>query len=449
MSYQLANEVPRSERLSQLTKQEKVIEEKKREIERRLEDKRRKEKRKAEAKVYQGEKSSEYETDSTEGMSNTGLNTFKNDGSFLEQFKKLQEIKAKQNSEGKKRQEAKYGSEERINKSKPSAIIMKLQGGKRVQQLDTGLQSKLLDDDDDDSVSPPEDQEVKTAVEKVAISVVVNGANAEELARESNINNPLYGFLNDQNGSVYQYYQKRVVELTEARRRAEKDEVNFLSHKDPGLVSYAVQVFGNTDLTPSQWKQLEDQQKMRVLYEMMQIKQKQLEAKMKAGKFQYEYDSDEEIDGGTWEHKKRKKEMDKTKDWADELTEKGKGKHHIGDFLPPDELERFMEKWDAIKEGRMPDLSDYKDYKIQSDNIGYQMLQKLGWNEGQGLGSDGSGIVAPVNKATPPVENAGFGQGRPEEIQAGDDEYEAYRKRMMLAYRFRPNPLNNPRRPYY
>lgn len=314
-------------------------------------------------------------------------------------------------------------------------------------------------------------------MEKVAISVVVNGANAEGLARESNINNPLYGFLNDQSGLVYQYYQKRVQELTEARKRAEKDEVNFLNHKgdkddnqlsqrkrrsrwgpqeesistnmlppsvhqDPGLVSYAVQVFGNTDLTPSQWKQLEDQQKMRVLYEMMQIKQKQLEAKMQAGKFQYEYDSDEEIDGGTWEHKKRKKEMDKTKDWADELTEKGKGKHHIGDFLPPDELERFMEKWDAIKEGRMPDLSDYKDFKIQSDNIGYQMLQKLGWNEGQGLGSDGGGIVAPVNKATPPVENAGFGQGRPEEIQAGDDEYEAYRKRMMLAYRFRPNPLH-------
>ena len=26
----------------------------------------------------------------------------------------------------------------------------------------------------------------------------------------------------------------------------------------------------------------------------------------------YEYDSDEDTEGGTWEHKKRKKEMDKT-----------------------------------------------------------------------------------------------------------------------------------------
>ena len=29
----------------------------------------------------------------------------------------------------------------------------------------------------------------------------------------------------------------------------------------------------------------------------------------------YEYDSDEDIDGGTWEHKRRKKEMSKTIGW--------------------------------------------------------------------------------------------------------------------------------------
>jgi splicing factor 4 len=31
----------------------------------------------------------------------------------------------------------------------------------------------------------------------------------------------------------------------------------------------------------------------------------------------------------------------------------------------------------------------------------------------------------------------------------GDDAFDSYRKRMMLAYKFRPNPLNNPRRSYY
>jgi hypothetical protein len=35
------------------------------------------------------------------------------------------------------------------------------------------------------------------------------------------------------------------------------------------------------------------------------------------------------------------------------------------------------------------------------------------------------------------------------EVEESDDAFDQYRKRMMLAYRFRPNPLNNPRRAYY
>lgn len=47
--------------------------------------------------------------------------------------------------------------------------------------------------------------------------------------------------------------------------------------------------------------------------------------------FRYEYDSDEEVDDqGTWEHKKRLLEMEKTKGWAEELTTHAKGKHHLG-----------------------------------------------------------------------------------------------------------------------
>lgn len=36
--------------------------------------------------------------------------------------------------------------------------------------------------------------------------------------------------------------------------------------------------------------------------------------------------------------------MQETQAKAIELTNQGEGKHHIGDFLPPDELARFMEK---------------------------------------------------------------------------------------------------------
>ena len=83
----------------------------------------------------------------------------------------------------------------------------------------------------------------------------------------------------------------------------------------------------------------------------------------------YDYDSDEDTEGGTWEHKKRTMEMEATRgtfpsdmiciifvhpyflmvavDWADKLTAMGTNKHFIGDFLPPEELEKFMETWNV------------------------------------------------------------------------------------------------------
>jgi G-patch domain len=63
-----------------------------------------------------------------------------------------------------------------------------------------------------------------------------------------------------------------------------------------------------------------------------------------------------------------------------------------------------MEKYQAQKDhhqdkSSLPDVSDYKEFKLKEDNIGYQMLQKLGWKgEGTSLGPSGSGITEPINK---------------------------------------------------
>lgn len=85
-------------------------------------------------------------------------------------------------------------------------------------------------------------------------------------------------------------------------------------------------------------------------------------------------------------------------EWAMDLTQNAKGKHHLADFLPPEELEKFLEKVQAVREGREADFSDYSKYRIQADNLGYKMLQKAGWEEGKGLGAKGEGIQQPVNK---------------------------------------------------
>nr|XP_026493114.1 SURP and G-patch domain-containing protein 1-like isoform X4 [Vanessa tameamea] len=222
-----------------------------------------------------------------------------------------------------------------------------------------------------------------------------------------------------------------------------------VNRNNQALMQYAMTNYGTTNLSVEDWKKCEDNFKLNLLYQDMLKKRQEVERLAAAGKHKYEYDSDEDTSEGTWEHRLRAKEMNATERWATELTKQAAGKHHIGDFLPPEELKKFMEKYSAVKSGKEPDLSDYKEYKLKEDNVGFKMLQKLGWNEGQGLGAEGTGIVDPINKANQPVANLGLGASTSDVVCPEDDEFDAYRKRMMLAYRFRPNPLNNPRRPYY
>lgn len=158
-------------------------------------------------------------------------------------------------------------------------------------------------------------------------------------------------------------------------------------------------------MTPERQKQFVEQKELQEIYDIMIVKRNQFQeeiAKHQLKSAKREYDSDEEEEartsGGTWEHKLRKVEMEATRDWAVKLTDMADAKHHIGDFLPPNELKKFMETYQSLKEGRIPDHSDYKDFKLNAENLGFKLLQKFGWQEGQGLGKSNQGIVEPVNK---------------------------------------------------
>jgi G-patch domain len=40
---------------------------------------------------------------------------------------------------------------------------------------------------------------------------------------------------------------------------------------------------------------------------------------------------------------------------------------------------------------------DFEKHKLDESNVGYQMLQRAGWKEGEGLGKDKEGNSAPGN----------------------------------------------------
>lgn len=58
-------------------------------------------------------------------------------------------------------------------------------------------------------------------------------------------------------------------------------------------------------------------------------------------------------------------------------------------------------------------------------------------------------MVAPIEASGIKSDNAGLGMGDGDEVNPDDDEYTKYRKRMKLGYKYRPNPLGNPRKQYY
>jgi splicing factor 4 len=186
------------------------------------------------------------------------------------------------------------------------------------------------------------------------------------------------------------------------------------------------------------------------------------------------------IEGGTWEHRKRAKEMLATANQALALTTAGgdgppkPGGRRLQDYLPKEELDRFLNNASAFASGQgggggggggggadaAGGAGAYAANKLDASNVGFQMLKQAGWQENTGLGkapagggggpSGGGGIVNPIAAGGGNQTGAGVGVAAGTEQPAtGDDAFDQFRKRNMLAYRFRPNPLNNPRRAYY
>ena len=126
--------------------------------------------------------------------------------------------------------------------------------------------------------------------------------------------------------------------------------------------------------------------------------------------------------------------MARTEVHAKHLTEINEGKTFIGDFIPPEELQKFYEQVAKAKGQKLPDgssveTSDYSENKLSENNIGFKLLKKAGWSEGSGLGSSAQGVTNPVNVST----NGGtMGLGMAKEVNqvsASDDDVEIFRKR--------------------
>ncbi|KAJ6750909.1 hypothetical protein OIU85_001446 [Salix viminalis] len=318
----------------------------------------------------------------------------------------------------------------------------------KLGQADTSEQSlRRLD------VAPPlpSDPTVKNVADKLASFVAKHGRQFENVTRQKNPGDTPFKFLFDENCADFKYYEYRLAEEEKALSQSGDSQISSSggtstsASKSTGSYQRSQQQHSNYQIPAS------------ALYDDAEEPKGSMSTSSgKAGESSAPAGTDPiammEFYMKKAAHEERRRQPKQSKDEMPPpaslqaaLSKKG---HHMGDYIPPSELEKFLSTCnDAAARKAATEAAERA--KIQADNVGHKLLSKMGWKEGEGLGSSRNGISNPIMAGDVKKDHLGVGAHNPGEVTPEDDIYEQYKKRMMLGYRHRPNPLNNPRKAYY
>ncbi|KAJ4842523.1 hypothetical protein Tsubulata_003862 [Turnera subulata] len=432
---------------------------------------------------------------------------FVNDGSFMERFKQLQQDKApEQENDNKSLPERDSNPKPVVSGSlvpKPSAgkVTMRFKSNKTPQPASGGKlafslkqKSKLVapavklgeDEEDEDAGDAgnasseasskrqklaqqdtneqtsrlsdgappsPSDPTVKKVADKLASFVAKNGRQFENVTRQKNPGDTPFKFLFDETCPDFKYYEYRLAE----------EEKALSQSRDPQISTGSTSISASKSSSSSQ-RSYQQQSNYQIpataLYEpteepMGLASSAETASAGRAGESSAAAGSDPiammEFYMKKAAQEERRRQPKQSKDEMPppaSLQGPMKKGHHMGDYIPPEELEKFLATCnDAAAQKAAKEAAERS--KIQADNVGHKLLSKMGWREGEGLGSSRSGIADPIMAGNVKTNNLGVGAHQPGEVTPDDDIYEQYKKRMMLGYRYRPNPLGNPRKAYY
>ncbi|XP_020598882.1 SURP and G-patch domain-containing protein 1-like protein isoform X2 [Phalaenopsis equestris] len=306
--------------------------------------------------------------------------------------------------------------------------------------------------DNGDAPVPPSDPTVKNAADKLATFVAKNGRYFEDVTRQKNPGDTPFKFLFDTSCSDYKYYEYQLLEEEKIQRKS-----NDSQHESSGAAASS-KASNTSQRRASVQKNSNFQTPVSALYGVDEDI-KTYAASMGKPSIHGESSgpaSSDPIAVMEYYMKKaaqeeRKRQPRYSKDEMPppaSLQASSRKGHHMGDFIPQEELDKFFASCNDATAQKIA-LENAAKSRIQSDNVGHKLLSKMGWKEGEGLGSAKAGRADPVMAGSVKLNNLGVGAENPGEVTPEDDIYEQYKKRMMLGYKYRPNPLNNPRKAYY
>ncbi|XP_032902939.1 SURP and G-patch domain-containing protein 2-like isoform X2 [Amblyraja radiata] len=328
---------------------------------------------------------------------------------------------------------------------------------------------------DGESICPPEDPQVKNVIDKLAIFVAEKGEAAERAVIQYKKEDPNYRFLQDADSNEFKYYKQKLAQLCRENisesNQAESECKTSLEGMDNIPEEFLVQVETATSCPNADKDESLSDIKTRTIAEKLakfvaecgpELEEIAIENNRDNPTFWFLY---EENCPYFKYYKEKVKEYstaaEKSESSVDPASEAGssgqsalrarkrKGLTLKVGMLPPKkvrqtatpspvrELKRIgydKPTYKPKKKLKSEDIN-YTRNKLATDNLGYQMLQKMGWKDGEGLGSDKQGIRNPVNRGVTSTDRSGLGVGGPGDPDDGDNEFATFRKRMMMAFR--------------
>ncbi|XP_072924618.1 SURP and G-patch domain-containing protein 2-like isoform X1 [Hemitrygon akajei] len=334
---------------------------------------------------------------------------------------------------------------------------------------------------DEEGVCPPDDPQVKNIIDKLAMFVANKGEAAEKAVMQYKKEDPNYRFLHDTESNGFKYYKQKLAQFStekvsesnqgESECKTSLEGMNELEANPEDSQPKILMQAETASSCPSEEKDdsLSDAKTKSTAEKLAkfvaecgpELEEIAIENNRDNPMFWFLYDENSSYFKYYKEKVKEYSAIEKSESSTDPAIEAGSSGHSalrtkkrkgltlkVG-MLPPKkvrpraapspvrELKRIGYDKPTYKPKKKPKTEDinYTKNKLATDNLGYQMLQKMGWKDGEGLGSDKQGIRDPVNRGVTSSDRSGLGVGGPAEGDDGDNEFATFRKRMMMAFR--------------
>ncbi|CAH2293417.1 SURP and G-patch domain-containing 2 [Pelobates cultripes] len=276
-------------------------------------------------------------------------------------------------------------------------------------------ETNVKDEASSESLDLDVDEKTMDTAVKLAQFVVQMGPELEQFSMENSVNNPEFWFLREKDSPAYKFYKQKVEEFKQAEEDAsEEEEEDDMLEDDSELEN----IRADDDLL------LEDSEDPNMDADCEAAEAPNSDSSQVAAFSQMPTPARPQMP---------RKRVSKLK--VGMLPPKRVCLVEEPKVHDPVRIEYDRPRGRGYNRRKKPADLEFANKKLTQQNVGFKMLSKMGWKEGQGLGSSGAGIKNPVKVGS---VSAGEGLGVENKDKEGEpqgDNFDVFRQRMMQMYR--------------